>query len=531
MHKSIKGNALRQLRKAFQLSVYARRKKISDASSLIEELNYPAISRRKFIRDVSKAAAVISVARIYSACNPVNKKTQPAIAIIGGGIAGLHCAYILKQAGFTAQVYEGSPRTGGRIFSVDGMMGEGLWTEMGGEFIDTNHTDMLNLAKHFNLPLIDRSAPSEKALKEFCYFFDGKHYELKDLLEALHPYAEQIQKDIDSLSDDISFEKHSPDDVRLDNLSIMEYMDQLGIKGWFRNFINSSYTAEYGADISEQSAINFLSIFDPGDGHEYKLYGESDEIYSVTGGNLKVCDALVNEVKENILMEHLLTSISQNNGGQYLLTFKVGGAGEIGAMADIVIVTLPFTTLRDVDIKVPLPAWKTSVIRNLSYGTSTKLFVGVNDRVWRRQGYTGYAFSDTLMTNGYDHTQMQNKNQGKGGFTIFLGGKIGLDCGAIDNSELQKQYVPALDSVFPGVASSFNNNFQKWHWASYVFAKCSYLSYSKGQYTSLGGAQYKPIDNLYFAGEHCSYEFQGFMNGGAETGREVAEKIIAKLKG
>ncbi|HYV93095.1 MAG TPA: FAD-dependent oxidoreductase [Chitinophagales bacterium] len=530
MHKSIKGNALRQLRKAFHISLHAKRNRISDASAFVEEGNYHAITRRKFISDVSKAAMVISVAGIYSACNPTNKKTQPTIAIVGAGIAGLHAAYILKQAGYNAQIYEGSPRTGGRIFSVDGMMGEGLWTEMGGEFIDTPHLDMLNLAKHFNLPLIDRSAPGEKALKEFCYYFDGKHYELRDLLEALHPYAEQIQKDIDSLSDEISFEEHSPDDVQLDQLSIMEYMDRLGIKGWFRNFINSSYTAEYGADISEQSAINFLSIFDPGDEHAYKVYGSSDEIYSIAGGNLKICDALVNEVKENIFTEHLLTSISQKSNNQYQLTFKVGGAGEIGAAADIVILTLPFTTLREVDIKVPLPDWKTNVIRNLSYGTSTKLFVGINDRVWRRQGYTGYAFSDTLMINGYDHTQMQNNNQGKGGYTIFLGGKQALDSGALDNGELQKQYVPALDGVFPGVADSFNNNFQKWNWASYVFAKCSYLSYSPGQYTSMGGAQYKPVDNLYFAGEHCSYDFQGFMNGGAQTGREVAEKIIAKLK-
>ncbi len=529
MSKSIKGNALRQLRKAFRLSLYSKEKTISDATAMVEEASY-SLSRRKFILDISKAAAVIGVAGIYSACTPSNKKTQPTIAIVGAGIAGLHCAYILKQAGFTSTIYEGSPRTGGRIFSVDGMMGEGLWTEMGGEFIDTNHTDMLNLTKHFNLPLINRSEPSERALKEFCYFFDGNHYELKDVLEALHPYAEQIQKDIDSLGDEISFEKHSPDDVRLDNLSITEYLDQLGIKGWFKNFINSAYTAEYGSDVSHQSAINFLSIFNPVDEKEYKLYGDSDEIYSVVGGNLKVCDALVNEVKENLLTDHLLTSISQNSSKQYQLTFKVAGAGEIGASADIVILTLPFTTLRDVDIKVPLPEWKMNAVKNLSYGTSTKLFVGVNDRVWRKQGYTGYAFSDNLMMNGYDHTQMQNNNQGKGAYTIFLGGKQALDSGVLDNSELQKQYVPALDKIFPGVNEQFNNNFQKWHWASYIFAKCSYLAYSPGQYTSIGGAQYKPLDDLYFAGEHCSYAFQGFMNGGAETGREVAEKIISKLK-
>ena len=528
--RSLKGIALQQLRKAFQLSIEAKRKKSTDLTSIAEEQHQRLISRRKFVLDVAKGAAVISAVGLYEACTPVNKKTQPVIAIVGGGIAGLHAAYVLKNAGYTAQIYEGSPRVGGRIMSVNGMMGEGLWTEMGGEFIDSNHTDMLNLAAKFNLPLIDRKAASEMDLKEFTYYFEKKQYQLADVLEAIHPYADEIQKDIDSLSDEISFEKHTPEDVALDNMSIEEYLEKLGINGWFREFINSSYTAEYGMEISQQSAINFLSIFEPGDDKEYKLYGESDERYSIAGGNLKVCDALAAELGDHVLKEHLLTAINQNSDKRYVLTFKVGGAGEIDTNADIVLLTLPFTLLREVDIKIPLPEWKINGIKNLGYGTNSKLFVGVKERIWRQQGYAGYAFSDNLMRNGYDHTQMQNNNRGNGGYTIFLGGKTGIDCGNIPMEDLQQQYLPALDEIFPGVAAQFNGNFQKWHWPSFAFSKASYTSYSTGQYTTLCGTPFKPVDNLYFAGEHCSYEFQGFMNGGAETGRHAAEMIVANLK-
>jgi monoamine oxidase len=35
---------------------------------------------------------------------------------------------------------------------------------------------------------------------------------------------------------------------------------------------------------------------------------------------------------------------------------------------------------------------------------------------------------------------------------------------------------------------------------------------------------------VFFAGEHCSVDYQGFMNGGAETGRLAAEKIIGIYK-
>lgn len=529
--RSSRGKGLQQLRQAFRLSAAAHHEKTSDLSALAGEKQSRLISRRKFITDTAKTAAVIGALGIYQACQPANKNTQPVIAIVGGGISGLHAAYILKNAGLIAQIYEGSPRTGGRIMSVNDMMGEGLWTEMGGEFIDSTHTDMLNLVGKFNLPLIDRMAPSELQLDEFACFFNGKRYRMSDVIKEIHPVAPQIQADIDSLSEVISFDAHTPSDVALDHLSISAYIEKLGLSGWITEFINSSYTAEYGMEASEQSAINLLSIFDPGNGEETKLYGDSDERYAVEGGNSRVCNALTQELNEEIREEYFLTAIAQNNDKKYRLTFRVGGKGEIDTIADIVLLTIPFTMLREVDIRVPLPDWKMNVIKNVGYGTNSKLFIGVKERVWRQQGYAGYAFSDNGMMNGYDHTQMQHNNQGTGGYTIFLGGKAGVDCGNVSLEELQKQYVPALDGVFPGVAEQFNGNFQRWYWPGYAFSKCSYLSYKSGQYTTMCNAQGRTIDNIYFAGEHCSYDFQGFMNGGAETGRVAAEAIIAKLKG
>jgi len=354
---SIKAVSLKRLKKLFNISVEAHEQKVNDVKAFAEEKKYNDLSRRKFLSNTAKAAALIAMSGIYKSCAPADKnKAQPTIAIIGAGIAGLHAAYILKQAGYTAYVYEGSPRIGGRIMSVNGMMGDDLWTEMGGEFIDSDHEDMLNLVKHFNLPMIDRREESELALEEFAYYFDGQHYHLKDALEALHPYTEQIKKDIDSLSEEISYKKFSSDDQRLDNMSIMEYIDSLGVTGWFREFIYNSYTCEYGMEATEQSAISFLSIFDPGDDKEYKLYGDSDERYSVTGGNLKVCEALANEMQDYILTDHFLTSIKQEKDKTYRLNFKITAAGNISANADIILMTMPFSVLRETDVHVPLPA-------------------------------------------------------------------------------------------------------------------------------------------------------------------------------
>src|SRR6478735_5038767 len=49
----------------------------------------------------------------------------PKIAVIGAGLAGLTCAYRLQQAGLTADIYEASPRIGGRCFTGRGDFADG----------------------------------------------------------------------------------------------------------------------------------------------------------------------------------------------------------------------------------------------------------------------------------------------------------------------------------------------------------------------------------------------------------------------
>ena len=514
---SLKTRALGQLQQAMQ--------QLSNENTGVESTNF---SRRKFIRQTSTIAAAAGLSGLYSACKWL--KSQPEIAIVGGGMAGLHAAYILKQAGLKTTIYEGSSRPGGRIFTIPEMMGTGLWTEMGGEFIDSNHTDMINLAGHFKLPLLDRHAVSEKGLKEYACFFGGRYYDEKDILEALRPYALQLKNDAAALSDEISWQKHTAADKAADQQSITAYIDQLGIKGWFRDFILTAYLTEYGMEPEEQSSISFLSLFNPGDGKSYQLFGLSDERFSIIGGGQLLCDALAKEAGMGFVSGHMLTAISQNSSGKYQLHFETAPGQTKDIWADIVLITIPFSTLRNVDIKIPLPEWKLNSIHNLGYGTISKLFVGVNERVWRKQGFAGYAFADNGITNGYDHTQLQNGNKGPGGYTIYLSGKTGAGLGARDMNQLKEALIPKLNELYPGVSDSFNERFIRWDWPGYLFSKGSYMAYKTGQYTTLGGTQFAEVGNLYFAGEHCSYAFQGFMNGAAETGRKAAENIIRKLR-
>lgn len=68
------------------------------------------------------------------------------------------------------------------------------------------------------------------------------------------------------------------------------------------------------------------------------------------------------------------------------------------------------------------------------------------------------------------------------------------------------------------------------NWSKSSLTQGSYAVYRVGDWTSFAGLESKPVGKMYFAGEHCSTDFKGYMNGGAETGRIAAEAIIENLK-
>jgi len=89
--------------------------------------------------------------------------------------------------------------------------------------------------------------------------------------------------------------------------------------------------------------------------------------------------------------------------------------------------------------------------------------------------------------------------------------------------------LPGLERAFPGLTAAQNGRVERFHWPTYPLLRGRYACYKPGQWTTIAGAEGRPVGNLFFAGEHCSYDFQGYMNGAAETGRTAAEAILARV--
>jgi len=475
------------------------------------------IARRTFLEDVTKLSfGALSGASLFSSCNFGSSNEEFSIVgILGGGIAGLSAGIEFSDQKIDFKVFEASNQPGGRILTLFDVLGEGINTELGGEFIDSNHSDMFRLAKKFNLPLIDiHKKINDLKLTRDSFYFEQQYFSESSVIEEFSRFSSSIFEDIVELN-----EGNEIITKRFDLISITDYLKSKGISGWFFNLLSAAFTAEFGLEASLQSSLNFLTMIDVTPTNQLRLYGDSDERYTFKDGNQVLIQRMANSIAKNVYYGHLCQSIVYQDG-RYHLIFNNGKK----ASCIYLLVTLPFTALRRISINVDMPAAKRRIIDELNYGTNSKISFATRNAPWRDMRLSGYLFSDYIQ-NGWD-SSIAAANAGNAAYTIFQGGNLGMQL----NVDQSSRYLDELNDAFPGFIESHNQKKVVFNWTKSSLTRGSYAVYRVGDWIEFAGLEFAPVGNMHFAGEHCSTDFKGYMNGGAETGRLAAESIIARLK-
>lgn len=506
---------LSKLRSAIKTSIYLKDKNIS-YDDFLETKNQITTNRREFLKTslLVSGGLLLPTKLAYS-----KEKLAPKVVVVGAGISGLNAAYKLKKAGIKAEVYEASKRAGGRILTVKNMIFEGSVTEFGAEFIDSGHKEMHSLVKEFGFDLVDVHKTGERDYKD-TYFFNNKIYSEEDLINQIMPYTSKLKKDFKYYSDD-NLEVLK----KFDNMSVADYLKQVGISGWIYEIIDSAYCTDFGADIEEQSAINFIDFAKIDQNNHFILFGESDERFKVKGGNQKITDELYRRIKEQVKFEHSLESIT-SNGSSYKLSFQRPNGLVSEIKADFIILALPISILKEITFKVDLSPIKKKAIKEIPMGQNSKYFAAFNKKVWREKKLNGNLYTDESFQCAWEHTRLQNSE--KAGYTFFLGGS---NSNKLKHTKEQtEKFVSQLDKVYKGAKENYIGKINYTNWNENPLFKGSFSAFLKGQNVGLAQDLSKPEGNIFFAGEQASAEDNGYMNGGAETGKICAEAVIKKIK-
>src|SRR5262249_3203254 len=136
---------------------------------------------------------------------------------------------------------------------------------------------------------------------------------------------------------------------------------------------------------------------------------------------------LAKRLDARIELGHKLVRLKDEGDG-FTLDFELlDGGTTVSVEADFVILSLPFTTLRDVELDVELPPAKKKAIAELGYGSNAKILVGFDKRLWREQGYSGYTYTDLAFQLAWDCSRQQDG--ATGGLTLYSGGQPGIEVG------------------------------------------------------------------------------------------------------
>jgi monoamine oxidase len=487
------------------------------------------LSRRQFL---GKSAAALTATLLAGETARAAAPKEP-VAILGAGAAGLTAAFRLMQAGAEVVLFEGSNRIGGRIHTLDGFIppemngGKPMFCELGGELVDSNHQDLIHLARelHVKIQDIKKGDPGVE-----YYYFEGKNRTDAELIPAFVPLAKQLAQDAAGLQD--NNENYTEKARKFDRVSIRDYLRSFRgkVKPWVLRLLDVAYEIEYGRATREQSALNLITYLSPDTRNGFAMYGKSDESKRVKGGNSRLIEALERAIAGKVKMHtrHRLTAIARETDGRLRLTFDTPEGGRRFTFSRT-ICALPFTMLRDGRVdgihKLGLGKGKLKAIEELGYGNNTKAIIAFRSRVWRKASpvNNGSTYSDQSFQNCWETSRGQEGPCGI--LTNFLGGKTAVDATPKDRFDTT---LGELEKIFPGVKSASLGRRVMSHWPSRQFMRGSYTCPLVGQVTTvlehcatpeLGG-------RLIFAGEHTSPDFSGFMSGAIGSGNRAAKEAL-----
>jgi monoamine oxidase len=496
-----------------------------------------AISRRRFLRQSTGAVAALGLVRALPGCAEDKDNRLKTAGIIGAGLAGLHCAYRLRQAGFEVRVYEASERVGGRMFTAHDQFPEGQLGELGGELIDSNHIFMQALAGEFGLTLDDRLADAPEGYVFDTWFVAGQAVPEATIVaqfSAVAPALHAAMLEADCYDD--RFEE-------LDKTPLSAYLDQevpSAVYPELHAILKSAYVGEFGLECEEQSALNLIYLIGSDDPDPFRIFGASDEKYHVHGGNDQITSALAKAIEPEpnpedgadekpppIVETGMRLVAAEALTRRYRITLEDQEGTLHHRDFGHLVFALPFTMLRKVALSgLALSEQKDEIIRELGYGTNAKVMGAFAKPVWRDpHNASGSVTSDLPLQQTWDSSIGQEGETAV--LTNFLGGNQGVASGEGTPEAWFTGILSDLDRIYPGAQDAYlSGTAVRMHWPSYPYTRGSYACYRPGQwsYWTLEGET--EHGRLHFCGEHTSAEFQGWMEGAAESGGRVAKEIL-----
>jgi len=481
------------------------------------------------------AAGALVGSPVAALARRASRLMAPRIGIVGAGLAGLRCAHMLwtesPATPFAATVFEAeAARAGGRCWTLRDYFADGLETEHGGSFLNSNQTAVRGLAAKLGLSE-EIVGGGDLPAGDEVFLIGGSIYTLAEAQADWEAFGFAAFRAAAKQARNAAGEAH------LDAMSVPEWLEStpIGAGSRFGKLMMADTVTENGGDPADQSALDLIELLEGNPRSSLIPLPGDDERYHVIGGNDQLVSGMIGALPAGTVeYGHVLTAVRQNADRSITLSFEAPAA--VQATFDFVVLALPFSTLRDVDLsKSGLSTEKRKVIRTMGMGTNAKIHLEVSHKTWPALGFSGATYGEwQRLACGWDDTVPLGAGAEPALYLAFPGGRTG------DTGLTGAAHGPApaadtafalgeLEHLFAGTTAAFTGRAYEDHWALHPFSHGAYSYYRVGQAASYGTIAGRTEGRVLFAGEHTSIANIGFLDGAVETGERAARRLLHKL--
>jgi monoamine oxidase len=434
-----------------------------------------------------------------------------SVLVAGAGLAGLAAARDLLARGATVTVIDVRDRVGGRVWTIRDGFAEGQHAEAGGDFIDEGQHEIRDLAAELGLKLTrilkggfgyvraDQTGGAKMVGRNAMRGWDRLAGELRSIGRPYH-LAEQRWD--------------SPITAEIARRSVAAWLDEARADADLR----ATATGLRGFFLADPDELSLIALVD-----QFTESGSPapGALYRIEGGNDRLAAVLAEPLGDRL---HLNTDVvALSHRGKVVRVSVKNNRALAQINCDYAILALPATLLRRMPITPALPAQQHEAIVGLKYGRATKTLLQFSKRFWRAAGRPR-AFGSPLPFGAV--WEGNEEQRGPAGILSLLAGG-----GASDATQaiVAKHGARGLTDALQWLGSKNSQLIASRQivWEQDPYARGGYAYFDPGFDPSMRAWLSRPAGRLFFAGEHTSIRWQGYMNGAIESGRRAAAEVAA----
>jgi monoamine oxidase len=434
-----------------------------------------------------------------------------SVLVAGAGFSGLAAARDLIAMGAQVTVIEARDRVGGRVWTIRDGFAERQHGEAGGDLIDEGQDAIRDLAGELKLKLT-------RILRAgFGYIRRDDKGRPQIAHRGIVRGWERLGRELDPVERPYRLaEKRwdTPIALGLARRSVANWLDETHADEELRSTV-TGLRGFFLADPEELSLIALVDQFSDNEG------GLPDATYRIDGGNDRLAAALAAPLGSRLRLKTEIVAVSHR--GKAVRVSVKHAQTQTQITGDYLIVTLPATIVRRIPFTPSLPSQQHDAFATLRYGRATKTLLQFSKRFWHAAGRPR-AFGSP-----FDFGALMDANEeqrGRPGILALLAGGGASDATqAIVAKDGPAGLIHSLE--FLGSKQAELVASRQVVWEHDPWARGGYAFFDPSYDPVLRAWLARPFGRIFFAGEHTSIRWQGYMNGAIESGRRAAAEIAA----